>query len=155
MNHDCLHNNHNNHNHSHFGIIGYNVFGSETLKRWRLNLNSRVTFKFCYFLLFPDCECIEKSPQQNEGSIIRRIFAMCVPCWSWILNANLSMVLLNSFVRARLFLSDMCATVHRVVDRGSILSHISNMNFQFWAVLGMLHLSFFYFFMGKKKLKIF
>ena len=83
MNHDCLHNNHNNHdnhNHSHFGIIGCNVFGSETLKRWRLNLNSKVTFKICYFLLFPDCECIEKPPQQNEGSIIRRIFAMCVPC---------------------------------------------------------------------------
>ena len=134
MNHDCLHNNHNYHNHSNFGIIGYNVFGSETLKRWRLNLNSRVTLKFCYFLLFPDCECIEKSLQQNEGSKIRRIFAMCVPCW----NANLSMVLLNSLVRARVFLSDMYATVHRVVDRG-ILSHISNMNriFNsglFWAV---------------------
>ena len=27
--------------------------------------------------------------------------------------------------------------MHRVVDRG-ILSHISNMNFQFWAVLGSL-----------------
>ena len=109
MNHNCLHNNHNYHNHSHFGIIGYNVFGSETLKRWGLNLNSRVTFKFCYFLLFSDCECIEKSPPQNEGSIIRRIFAMCVPCW--ILNANLSMVLLNSLVRARVFLSDVYATV--------------------------------------------